>query len=177
MNDIGLDGFSSGIIFSSNSTAVLAPAAQSELLVVDYQVSPAVAGVTVPLPFCIYQSVESIAVTAGGGAISVTGIDGEIVVSGTPSTIEFIRGDTSEDGAVSITDAIVLFGQLLGAVPDGLCPQNGDVNADGERNIADVVSLLTAFFTPGPAIAPPFPACGTSAVVTGLPCLPIAICP
>ena len=176
VNDLAPNGFSSGIIFSLAGALPIPPTAVAELLQVDYQISFAISGVNVPLTFCVFQGVSN-DVVEGLNSASPTTIDGEIVVSGVPQTVEFIRGDVSEDGSVSITDAIVLFGRLLGAVPDGLCPQSGDVNADGTRDIADVVSLLSALFIPGAAITPPFPACGTSTVPTGLACSPTPICP
>jgi hypothetical protein len=74
----------------------------------------------------------------------------------------FLRGDLSNDGAVSITDVVVLADLVLGR--DRIFPPNidaADANDDGEVNTGDITAAMNALFggeVPLPAPYPPGPA-------------------
>ncbi len=174
--DLMVDGFTAGMVFDLLGVVLLPPSPASQILDVDYQIFITTSSGSVPLVFCQIGGTTN-TVVVGGTTIIAGGIDGEIVVGGVVGTVDYIRGDTNEDGSVSVTDAVVLFGRLLGIHPAGGCPRGGDVNADGARDIADVVSLFQALFTPGQAIALPFPTCGPGLILSPLPCAQSPICP
>ncbi len=68
--------------------------------------------------------------------------DGEPPVVGTP----FLRGDTTGDGALNITDAVRIFGILFLGEPDVTCQEVKDVNNDGAVNITDGIRVLGFLF-------------------------------
>lgn len=85
---------------------------------------------------------------------------------------EFLRGDASYNGKLSLSDATVILENLWLNVPL-VCRAAADANNDGTLNVADPVYLLTFLFGSGPPPPPPFPAPGPdpSGTVQGLPCL------
>lgn len=100
---------------------------------------------------------------------------------GGPAAPEFIRGDTSGDGAIQINDPIALLGALfIPGTPPLDCNDAGDVDDDGQVIISDVVYLLSHLFVTGsPPPAAPFPDCGEDPTPDPLtPCVyPTSICP
>jgi hypothetical protein len=75
----------------------------------------------------------------------------------------FHRGDSTGDGGVSITDAIVILLFLFAGAKSPDCKEAGDVDNDGAITITDPISVLHFLFLGGPHPAqpgpPPFP-CG-----------------
>ncbi len=68
----------------------------------------------------------------------------------------FIRGDANDDGAVDITDVLVLLGYLFqdGPLP---CADGADLDDDGAVQFSDVFSLLGHLFGAAPAPPDPWP--------------------
>ncbi len=76
-----------------------------------------------------------------------------------PPTGQLFRGDTNDDGAVNIADAIYLLGNLFpGTNPPNVlvCLDAADTNNDAGINIADAISLLGSLFG-SPAVPLPSP--------------------
>jgi len=85
------------------------------------------------------------------------------------ATICFIRGDSNNDGQVSISDAVAILyylfgGQLLS------CVKAADVNDDGVVEIVDSIALIDYLFRGGVAPKPPFPQCGVDPSSDELSC-------
>ena len=74
----------------------------------------------------------------------------------------FLRGDTSADGGLELTDAVRIFGFLFLGSPETLgCEDIADVDDNGELAITDGIYLLNFLFNGGPEPPPPFPDPGT----------------
>ena len=85
----------------------------------------------------------------------------------------FHRGDTDDNGAVNISDAVVVLRYLfLGRAAAG-CFETADSNNDGKVNLSDGVHILNYLFRGGPAPAEPGPPglgpCGSDPDPTGGP--------
>ncbi len=83
---------------------------------------------------------------------------------------EFRRGDTNQDGATSISDAVFLIAYLfLSGAPSG-CLVTCDSNGDASIDVGDVVYMLNALFTGGASIPAPWPNCGREPTASGIAC-------
>ena len=102
---------------------------------------------------------------------------GMVDASGGGIDPDFVRGDTNQDGSISIADAINLLSVLFsGAAND--CMRALDIDDDGAANIADAVNLLGYLFSGGSQPEAPFPNCGQDLTPTPTPgCVVFAGCP
>jgi hypothetical protein len=83
-----------------------------------------------------------------------------------PDGARFVRGDASEDGELSLTDAVrILGGLFLGQPLD--CEAAGDADGDGRVALTDAVRVLSHLFQGGPRPPAPYPECGRG---SELPC-------
>jgi hypothetical protein len=73
---------------------------------------------------------------------------------------DFLRGDTNDDGAVDLSDAVYTLDWLFLGEPAPGCVAAANVNGDESIDISDPVSLLGFLFLGGTAPATPFPECG-----------------
>ena len=89
----------------------------------------------------------------------------------------FVRGDTNNDTAVNVADAIFLLAELFSGGPAGPCEEAGDINQDAAKNIADAVFLLGFLFSGGFPPVSPFPTCGVDFDSDAIPCTLSAACP
>ena len=90
---------------------------------------------------------------------------------------DFVRGDTTGDGAVALNDAIVLLSFLFAASPGPQCQDAADSNDNGALALNDVVLMLSYLFNNGAPTAPPGPlSCGPD---VGVDLLPVCVytCP
>ncbi len=62
----------------------------------------------------------------------------------------FYRGDTNQDGKVSIADIVYLINYLFKGGPSFYPPASGDCNCDGKVSVSDVVYLINYLFKGGP---------------------------
>ncbi len=83
-----------------------------------------------------------------------TGSCSEVVNVGAVQVL-FLRGDTTQDGVLNITDAVKVFGILFLGEPDIPCQEAKDVNDDGDVNITDGIRILGFLFLGQPAPAAP----------------------
>jgi len=65
------------------------------------------------------------------------------------------RGDANFDGALDLSDALAILGELFLAAEPVACPAAADFDADGRRNVSDVVGILAVLFRGHPAPAAP----------------------
>ncbi|MBI4583474.1 MAG: PD40 domain-containing protein [Planctomycetes bacterium] len=72
----------------------------------------------------------------------------------------FRRGDADEDGAPSLTDAVIILLYLFAGGPEPSCLKTADVTDTGSLNITDPVYLLLHLFRGWPAPPEPFRTCG-----------------
>jgi hypothetical protein len=80
------------------------------------------------------------------------GMKGRVLVQET-----FIRGDSTADGQVDITDAVSTLGFLFLGGSAGNCADALDANDDGALDIGDPIFTLTYLFLGGVDIPAPFP--------------------
>jgi hypothetical protein len=104
---------------------------------------------------------------AVGAAVSVTLV---CEVGGTP----FIRGDTNQDGRLTVSDAVAIAKALFnqGSKLDMInaCKKSADVNDDGNFDSADPIYLLNYLFKSGTAIPAPTGTCGQDPTADDLNC-------
>ena len=55
---------------------------------------------------------------------------------------DVLTGDVNSDGVVSMTDAIIIIGYILGDNPDDFDATAADLNGDGEVTITDASILM-----------------------------------
>jgi hypothetical protein len=73
---------------------------------------------------------------------------------------EFLRGDVSGDGRISLVDPAFLLRWFFGGMTEPPCLSATDVNLDRDVNIADSIVLLNFLFHEGREPLDPFPSCG-----------------
>ena len=105
-----------------------------------------------------------------GVSLTPTTIGGTLLIlDGSPGGPEFLRGDTNQDGAVTIGDPIFLLSYLFdsGALS---CEDSGDTNDDGALDVADVIYILQYLFAAQAPPPPPFPDPGADPTMDSLGC-------
>lgn len=94
-----------------------------------------------------------------------------------PPAVDFVRGDTNQDGGIDITDPIFMLTYLFASGPAG-CLLALDGNDDNTVDLADAIYLLTYLFGSGPDPASPNPDCGQDLTPGGtLDCAAFDACP
>ncbi len=112
-----------------------------------------------------------------------TGIDYEDVnpmpfeVTANLPAENYIRGDTNQDQAVDLADAIRLLNDLFVSAVPNPCLLTADTNDDSSIDIADVIRLLGFLFAGEAALAAPFPSCGLDQTPDQLDCVNYPGCP
>ena len=92
--------------------------------------------------------------------------------------VSFVRGDTNNDGAYDISDAIGILQYIFGgAMTDPTCLDSLDENDDGMISIADAIYHFSHLFSGGPAPAAPFDSCGVDMTADDLGCESYGVCP
>ena len=82
----------------------------------------------------------------------------------------FRRGDTNNDGRVSIADVMRLLNSFKSGGPLPDCLRAGDFDASGGLNITDAIGLLNFLVAGGPAPEAPYPDCGVATEDFQMPC-------
>ena len=72
----------------------------------------------------------------------------------------FLRGDTDENAAVNLTDAVVILNHLFQGQPSSACLDALDTNDSGDVNLTDAVYLLQFLFQGGSPLPAPYPDAG-----------------
>lgn len=72
----------------------------------------------------------------------------------------FIRGDSSTDGRVDLSDAVNVLGFLFSGSAPPRCFDSMDGNDDGQVDLSDPIYLLGFLFGGGPRIPSPYPSPG-----------------
>ena len=75
--------------------------------------------------------------SAALGDVEVVG--GEILVTQLP---RFVRGDANGDGEITVTDPIILLGELFTQRPQALCEAALDFNRDAFIDLQDTILSL-----------------------------------
>jgi len=88
----------------------------------------------------------------------------------------FLRGDTNDDGARNLSDAVVVLSYLFnnGGVPS--CLKSADTDDDSILRISDPIFFLNWLFIGGPAPAAPTESCGEDPSPDDLSCDSFASC-
>jgi hypothetical protein len=83
---------------------------------------------------------------------------------------DFLRGDSSGDGNVDISDAMYSLSYLFisGVAPS--CQGAADANDDGSINIADPIAILFHLFSNAGPLPMPFQVCGQDPTPDQLGC-------
>ena len=84
-----------------------------------------------------------------------------------------IRGDSSDDGKINLTDAIHTLNYRNGFGPEPKCLDAADSNDDGRIDDLDFVYTVNHLFKGGPSITAPYPEAGTDPTADELLCDPI----
>ena len=82
----------------------------------------------------------------------------------------FIRGDSTGDGRVDITDPIHTLGYLFLGGPPPPCREAADSNDDAKVDIADPINTLQTLFLGSESIPPPYPLPGEDPTPDSLGC-------
>lgn len=92
--------------------------------------------------------------------------------------VSFMRGDTNNDGAYDISDAIVILQYIFGgAISDPTCLDSLDENDDSNISIADAIYHFSHLFSGGPEPVAPFNGCGADMTEDDLGCESYGACP
>jgi hypothetical protein len=94
-----------------------------------------------------------------------------IVLLGHPKatdTHHFLRGDTSGDGLLELTDPILLINRLFLGGELLRCEDAADADDDGELALTDAVLVIDRLFLGGPPLPAPYPTCGDDTVADTL---------
>ena len=88
-----------------------------------------------------------------------------------PPPVEFIRGDSNEDGVVTIHDSNDILCRLFSQCnPIHTCPAAMDANGDGQINLTDPIFINLFLFNEGQAIPYPYPDCDFQLPNDPVPC-------
>jgi hypothetical protein len=87
-----------------------------------------------------------------------------------PGGRRFIRGDTTGDSVVNLTDGIVILTYLFLSGSEPACLDAADTDDSGIVDLTDPIFLLDHLFRGGLPIAPPFPEAGRDGTVDELSC-------
>jgi len=83
----------------------------------------------------------------------------------------FVRGDSNQDAALDISDAIHTLGALFLSAPSLACRDAADANDDGMMDITDPIFFLNHIFRGGEAPPAPYPSAGEDPTADDLGCL------
>jgi len=90
--------------------------------------------------------------------------------SGRLGAAPFVRGDADGNGAIELTDSVLILSHLF-LEPGGIeCDDAADVNDSGDVDIADAVYGLNFLFLGGPPPLAPYPDCGNDPTDDDLGC-------
>ena len=167
ISNITADGVSFAFLVFPTEPPIPASPQPLEIAVIEYLVVGG-EGTSTPLTF---------SETAGGGASLEVVFDGSL--AGDPQLSsgwvqlfpdpEFVRGDATEDGSITVADAIAIFEYLfLDFEPN--CIAAIDTDENQQITITDAFLLLNFLFLGGAPPTSPFPACGPGANLGLLGC-------
>jgi hypothetical protein len=88
----------------------------------------------------------------------------------------FVRGDPNGDGALDLSDAVLILRGLFLGTGDPPCKGAADLNADLTIDMSDAIYELSFLFTGGPPPESPYPDCGRESALTGLGCVSYPPC-
>ncbi len=100
--------------------------------------------------------------------------DGSITIL--PEPPPFVRGDVNSDGNRDLSDVVAILSHLFAGAEAPPCVKAADSDDDGVVNVTDAVHLLNFLFDGGPALATPFPECGTDQTPDELSCVSFPRC-
>jgi hypothetical protein len=93
-----------------------------------------------------------------------------------PDVSVFVRGDSNDDRAVNLGDAIFTLSNIYLGGDAPACRDASDANDDGAIDITDPIHVLGFLFLGGTRIPPPFPSCGIDDGREGPGCDAAAAC-
>lgn len=105
----------------------------------------------------------AIAIVTGGASLSPSTNSATITIVPPPPTLDFIRGDTNQDGGVNIADGIWLLAALFNAGSSYDCVSGSDANDDDTVDAADAIYIFNYVFLGGAEPSAPFSDCGQEA--------------
>ena len=88
----------------------------------------------------------------------------------TGSAVEFVRGDSNNDGAEDISDGVFTLVSLFEGGPILPCLDSADANDDGTLDLSDPIYELAFLFLGGPPPAPPRSDCGSDPTPDSVTC-------
>lgn len=89
-----------------------------------------------------------------------------------PPQVRFVRGDSTADGKLDISDPVATLGYLFLGRAIAACIDALDADDTGVVNISDPIYLLNYLFSGGAAPLPPFPDAGIDSSNDTLTCVP-----
>jgi len=182
------EGFlAGGILFRDDWTETLPANQKTEVLAFHFRVKPEVpAGTTTEIqfidggrtrpaaqPVSNVMIVEGTSVEPGEGAAYLY-LDGFMRI--VPDVSVFVRGDSSGDRTVDLSDAVFTLGYLFLGSQAPSCLESCDANDDGIINVTDPIHLLQFLFLGAAELPPPFPECGGDGDAAGPGCVAYTRC-
>lgn len=111
--------------------------------------------------------------TADFGSSAISILEGAAMDRG----VRFRRGDADQDGAVLLTDAVLVLNALFRSSGPLGCPDAADADDDGGVTLTDAVLVLNYLFVSGPRPSDPGPKiCGSDPSADPLPDCPPSAC-
>lgn len=103
--------------------------------------------------------------------MAVLGLVETIRSEPTNPPIEFIRGDTTNDGRVMLSDGILILWQLYTPEVQLIgCLDSADVDDDGNIDLGDIIYMLRFIFARESPPPSPFPALGIDPTPDNIEC-------
>jgi hypothetical protein len=84
--------------------------------------------------------------------------------------VTFVRGDADQDGAVTLTDAILILDHLFRGGARPACADAADADDSGAMSLTDAVAILLRLFQGGAPLPAPYPGRGGDPTPDGLAC-------
>ncbi len=109
----------------------------------------------------------------GGGALAERVTDSYFQLD-EKHDASFVRGDSNDDGAVDVSDAVSTLGYLFLGMDAPYCPDAADSNDNGEIEISDPVLVLLTLFQGSTLIRAPYPEQGYDSTADENSCLPFS---
>jgi choice-of-anchor C domain-containing protein len=88
----------------------------------------------------------------------------------------FKRGDSSADGSLNLSDAVLTLNRLFLGGPAPSCLDAADADDNGKIQITDAILTLNHLFLGGPALPEPFNSCGSDSTPDELGCAAFPAC-
>lgn len=99
-----------------------------------------------------------------------------LILTGGEGGVHFLRGDSNDNGAMDLSDAVFTLNFLFSGGPAPNCLDSADIDDSGTLDLTDPVRFLNFSFLGGPAPENPFGLCGIDPMADELSCDSFSAC-